>query len=196
MTIIHASDVAESGGISLRPSMLDALALVVVGIGGVALSQYDWASTRTRHFASDPNILINGLNNACNVLNAATPAGFGLAVVAFARVQRERGPQRGRLFFQPGVAACVAFVAALIAGAIGSAVWAVRRFEFHNQWLAGAATNIFFNLAQYHLSFCVLGVWAFLGFGGLWTQGRNWVNWLGIALGVMGVVQTLLWCLP
>ncbi len=40
-----------------------------------------------------------------NVLNVATPAGFGLAVVAFARVLREPARCRRRLFLQPGGAA-------------------------------------------------------------------------------------------
>ena len=46
------------------------------------------------------------------------------------------------------------------------------------------------------MGFCVLAVWAFLALVGLWTSGRNWVNWLGCAIGLLTVVNLALRCLP
>jgi hypothetical protein len=181
------------------PTKLDAAAIVVVIIGWVVLRQYGWAGGQHPRWDSPSraNIVINGIHKTHYVLTAATSVGFGLAVVGFARVLREPLPRRRSLFLQPGIAACVAFAAALIAGAASSASWIIRGFEFHEAWLAGtSATNILFNSALSHLIFCVLAVWAYLAFCGLWTRGRNWVNRMGIALGVMAVIQTLLWCLP
>jgi hypothetical protein len=181
------------------PSLLDAVALVIVIVVGVALRRYGWAggSTRTWDYASHANITINGMHIARHMMSAASPVGFGLAVVAVARVLREPLPRRQRLFLQPGIAACVAFAATLVAGAASSASWIIRGFEFHEAWLAGtSAANILFNSALSHLIFCVLAVWAYLAFCGLWMRGRNWANRMGIALGVMAVIHNLLWCVP
>ena len=197
MTHRSAFDLEDRGQLAL--SLREAAVLVVVVIGSVALRQYGWAGESTGRWdsRSDANIIIDGLHKARHLLNAATPIGFGLAVAAFARMLREPLPRRKHLFLQPGGAACVALVAALLAGAANSAAWAVRRFEFHEPWLAGSSTtNILFSSAQSHLTFCVLAVWAFLAFSGLWTRGRNWINRLGITLGILAVVHSLLWCLP
>jgi hypothetical protein len=143
-------------------------------------------------------MIVDGMHKARHFLNAATPVGFGLALVALAWVFREPLPRRRRLFLQPGVSACVAFVAALLAGTANGAMWTIRWLEFHEQWLAGSrvTTNVLFSSAQSYLPFCIVAAWVFLALGGLWTQGRNWINRLGIALGVMAVVHSLLWCLP
>jgi hypothetical protein len=143
-------------------------------------------------------MIVDGMHKARHFLNAATPVGFGLALVAFAWVFREPLPRRRRLFLQPGVSACVAFVAALLAGTANGAMWTIRWLEFHEQWLAGShtTTNALFSSAQSDLPFCIVAVWVFLALGGLWTRGRNWINRLGIALGIMAVVHRLLWCLP
>jgi hypothetical protein len=180
-----------------HPSALDVLALATVIVVGLVVSQYSpiGIQPRTWDFSYPGNLFLAGVHKARHALNAAAPVGFGLAVVGFARVLREPRPRRRRLFRQPGVAACAAIAAALAAGAVNTAVWVVRWLEFHEEWLSPRA-SMFFTLAGRHVSDCVLGAWAFLALGGLWSPGRNWVNRLGWALGVLALVNTVLWCLP
>jgi hypothetical protein len=180
-----------------RPSWIDVLALVTVIVVGVALG---WYSRNKLHrgtwdFVPPRNVFLSGARQARHFLDVATPVGFGLAVVGLARVLREPRSRRRLLLGQPGAAACAALVAALGAGAANTAIWTVRWFEFGEQWATPGA-GMFFNLAARNVSYCILAAWAFLAFGGLWTHGRNWVNWLGCALGMLAVAKTVLWCLP
>jgi hypothetical protein len=93
-----------------------------------------------------------------------------------------------RLFRQPGV------VAALITAAANTTLWLVRWIEL--QEALPLPVHTLFEIAARHVSFCVLAVWAYLAFGGLWASGRNWVNWAGGTLGALAILNSVLWCLP
>jgi hypothetical protein len=180
-----------------KPSWIDILALAAVIVGAVALRWHCQIELHPRvgNFLPPEKAFINVARNVRHVVEEVTPAVFGFAVVGFARVLREPAPRRRLLFRQPGVAACAAMVAALAAGAVNTAIWAVRRWEFSEAWLnPGPAMAI--TLGARHLSYCVLAVWAFLAVGGSWTPGRNWVNRLGCVIGSLVVVDSVLRCLP
>src|ERR1700678_2175827 len=61
------------------PSLFDAVALVIVVVGGVALRQYGWAggSTRSWDYPSHAHIMIHWMHMARHVMSAASPVGFG-----------------------------------------------------------------------------------------------------------------------
>jgi hypothetical protein len=163
-----------------------------------ACYQLGWIRTpeKTRFFAPDPSSVIAWLHEARHLLSSGTPIGIALAIVGFARVLREPKPARRLLFRQPGVAACAAIVAALITAGANTALWLVRWIEFQEQWLrSGVPVQVLFDISTRHVSISVIAAWAYLGFGGVWARGGNWVNWLGGTLGVLAVFNTLLWCL-
>jgi hypothetical protein len=190
----RASDVANA---ELRnPSWLDLVTLAAVVAAVVAFYQCGWirALPRTRVFAPDGNLIIDGLHETRHVLGLVMPVGFALATVGFARALREPKPARRLLFRQPGVAACAAMVAALITAVANTTLWLVRWIEF--QEALPFPVHTLFEFAARHVSFCVLAVWAYLAFGGLWASGRNWVNWVGGTLGVLAILNSVLWCLP
>jgi hypothetical protein len=192
----RASDVDNA---ELRtPSWLDVVTLAAVVAAVVAFYQCGWirALPRTRVFAPDGNLIIDGLHEARHVLGLVMPVGFALATVGFARALREPKPARRLLFRQPGVAACAAMVAALITAVANTTLWLVRSIEFQEVWLTNGFLSILLEIALRHVSFCVLAVWAYLAFGGLWASGRNWVNWVGGTLGVLAILNSVLWCLP
>jgi hypothetical protein len=178
------------------PSWLDVVTLAAVVAAVVAFYQCGWVRASPRHFPSDGNLIVDGLHEARRVLNAVMPVSFGLAIVGFVRVLREPRQLRSLLFRQPGVAACAAMVAALITAGANAALWLVRSIEFQEAWLSNGFLSMVLEIAARHVSFCVLAVWAYLAFGGLWASGRNWVNWVGGTLGVLAILNSVLWCLP
>jgi hypothetical protein len=180
-----------------KPSWIDVLALAAVIVVAVVLRQCGQIipAWRPWDFVPPENAFIVVARNVRRVLETLTPSIFGFAVVGFSRVLRQPRPRRILQFRQPGVAACAAIVAALAAGTVNTAVWMVRWFEFGEQWLTPSAGMVI-NLAARHVSSCVLAAWAFLACGGLWTPGRNWVNRLGCALGILLLVNSVLEWLP
>jgi hypothetical protein len=179
-----------------NPSWLDVVTLAAVGASVVVFYQFGWIRALPRQFPSDGNPILDGLHEARRVLHAVMSVGLGLAVVGFVRVLREPRQARSLLFRQPGVAACAAMVAALMTAGANTALWFVRWIEFQEVWLSNGFLSVLLEIAARHASFCVVAVWAYLAFGGLWASGRNWVNWLGGALGVLALLNSVLWCLP
>ena len=180
------------------PSQLDVLTLAAVVLAGGAIYACGWTSVLTSHFSPDESVFIVAFQKGRQIFNSALPVGFGLAIVGVARVLREPRETRPTASLQPGVAACAAMVlAALItAGAQTPRLSLVRWIEFQEQSQLSGFVTALWPIAASHASFSVLAVWIYLAFGGLWASGRNWVNWLGGALGVLVVLNALLWCLP
>jgi hypothetical protein len=173
---------------------IDMLALTAVIAGAAALRFYCQIELHPGvwDFGLADNAFINGARKARHFVEALLPVVFGFAAVGFARVLREPAPNRRLLFRQPGVAACGAIMAAFAAGWVNIAVWAVGRLEFSSQWGTFSAAMVI-SQGERHLSHCVFAVWAFLAVGGLWTPGRNWVNWLGCTIGSLAAVNSALW---
>jgi hypothetical protein len=182
------------------PTLLDAITLATLGAALVACYKLGWITPprRTPVFESDANSLSARLHDARHILNSAMPFGIALAIAGFARALREPRPARILLFRQPGVAACAALVAAMITAGANTALWLVRWIEFQEQWLSnGFPAQILFDIAARHVSISVIAAWAYLAFGGMWARpGGNWVNWLGLTLGILAVFNTLLWYVP
>jgi hypothetical protein len=177
-----------------KPSWLDVVTLAAVGAAMVAFYQCGWIRALPRQFPSDGSLIVDGLHEARRILNAVMTVGFGLAVVGFVRVLREPSQARSLLFRQPGVAACAAMVAALITAGANTTLWLVRWIEL--QVAMPFPVDTLFAIAERHVSFCIVAVWTYLALGGLGAPGRNWVNWLGGTLGVLAVLNSVLWCLP
>ena len=178
------------------PSRLDVLTLAAVVLAGGAIYACGWTSVLTSHFSPDESVFIVAFQKGRQIFNSALPVGFGLAIVGVARVLREPRETRRQLFLQPGVAACAAMLAALIVASANMALSLVRWIEFQEQSQLSGFVTALWPIAASHASFSVLAVWIYLALGGLWASGRNWVNWLGGALGVLVVLNALLWCLP
>jgi len=180
-----------------KPSWIDLLALAAVVVVAWAIIRYYQTDLhpRSSDFVPAENAFLDGARKVRFFLDRVTPACFGLAVVGLVRVFRESRPRRRLMFRQPGVAACAAFAAALAAGAVNMAVWTVRWLEFSEAWLT-PGEGMVIALALRQLPYCILAAWAFLAFGGLWTHGRNWVNWLGCAIGIVAIVDLIVEWLP
>ncbi|MGO9466287.1 MAG: hypothetical protein ACLQIB_08230 [Isosphaeraceae bacterium] len=180
-----------------KPSWVDALALVVVVAVAVVLGEYNPVELHPRFwdFIPPENAFVSGARKLRQFVEALTPASFGFAVVGLARALREPRPSRRLVFRQPGVAACAAIVAAIAAGIVSTSAWIVRWLEFREPWLTPGAGMVIGGAAS-RVSYCILATWAFLACGGLWAWGRNWVNWLGCALGILLLVNSVLGWLP
>lgn len=181
------------------PAWVDVITLAAVITALAAFYQCGWI--RTSRLAADffphGNILIDGLHDVRHVLRIAMPVILGLAFVGFARALREPRQSRVVMFRQPGVAACAALVAAFFTGGANTLLCVARWVEFREvHGTTGFAVSILFDIAARYVSFCVIAVWVYLAIGGSWAPGRNWVNWLGCTLGVLGVLSAFLWCLP
>jgi hypothetical protein len=179
-------------------SWVDILALGAAVAGALALKHFCWDAVYhpwAWNFVPTQNAFINGIHKARHIADELTPVVFGFAMVGLARVFREPAPHRRLLFRQPGVAACAAIVAALAAGGARTAIWIVFWFEYSAPWATPSIAMVI-DLGARPMGFCVLAVWAFLASVGLWTPGRNWVNWLGCAIGLLTVVNLALRCLP
>ena len=178
------------------PSRLDVVTLAAVVLAGGAIYTFGWTRVLTNHFPPDENVIIAALRNVRQILNSAMPIGFGLAIAGVARVLREPMEKRRQLFLQPGVAACAAMLAALIVATANMTLSLVRWIEFQEQSQPSVFVTALWPIGASHASFSVLAVWIYLALGRLWASGRNWVNWLGGTLGVLVVLNALLWCLP
>ena len=181
-----------------NPSWLDFITLAAVITALAAFYQCGWI--RTSRSAADffphGNILIDGLHDVRHVLRIAMPVILGLAFVGFAQRSASRVSASGSVS-PAGVAACAALVAAFFTGGANTLLCVVRWVEFREvHGTTGFAVSILFDIAARHVSFCVIAVWVYLAIGGSWAPGRNWVNWLGCTLGVLGVLSAFLWCLP
>jgi hypothetical protein len=179
-------------------SSIDMLTLAAAVAGAMAIKHFCWDAEYhpwAWDFVHTKSAFINGIHTARHIADQLTPVVFGFALVGLARVLREPAPRRRLLFRQPGVAACAAIGAALTSGGVKTAIWIVCSFEFSAPW-ATPSVALVIDLGARPMGFCVLAVWAFLALVGLWTSGRNWVNWLGCAIGLLTVVNLALRCLP
>jgi hypothetical protein len=180
-----------------RPTRADLLALAAVIVGAAALRAWGRIELYPGHWDFSPpdNTVLQGARLLRRVVEEMTPAVFGFAAVLLAQVIREPAVRRRMMFRQPGVAASAAIVAALAAGMVNTAIWMVRWLEFAESWLTPGPSTVI-RLASRYLGPCVLSVWGFLIAGRLWTSQRNWVNGLGLVLGVVAILYSVLWYLP
>jgi hypothetical protein len=181
----------------MKLSWIDTVTIAAVIIGAIALGWFSEIELHPRAWRSGSPAggFISGARKVRDLIDDMTPAVFGFAVVGLARALWESDADRRLLFRQPGVAACAAAVAALAAGVMSTAMWAVRCWEF-SEPSGSPRLAMVITYAARHLTSSVLVIWAFLALSGLWMRGRNWVNWLGCAIGFLAIVNSALWFLP
>ncbi len=117
------------------------------------------------------------------VLNCVVPTLFAWTIALLLLRLRQPRPRRGRVFLQPGAAACAAaIIASTVSAGLTMVIWAMgsRIIHFYN---VVSATHV--------AGYAILGAWLVLILSEKWRPDHRWIDRAGTVIGAIWIVVTI-----